>query len=102
MDTIVNDYDKLITRTVGDGSLKKENDWEIKKTLVKKGASIGTSSVILPGLTIGEFAMIGAGSVVTKNVPANKVVAGNPAEVIKDIKDLEYPFKTKEKPYKRM
>src|SRR3989344_3870623 len=73
----------LIPRAVNiDGSLKKENDWEIKKTLVKKGASIGTSSVILPGLTIGEFAMIGAGSVVTKSIPDYGLVLGVPAKLV--------------------
>ena len=57
--------------------------WKLLPTLVKKGASIGANSVILPGITIGENAMIGAGSVVTKDVPTNSIVAGNPARVIK-------------------
>ncbi len=64
-----------------DMSLQKDNDWQALHTLVKKGASIGARSVILPGITIGEWAMIGAGSVVTKDVPAHALVFGNPAKV---------------------
>ena len=58
-------------------------EWTLLPLLVKKGASIGANSVILPGITIGENAMVGAGSVVTKDVPDNSVVAGNPARIIK-------------------
>lgn len=58
----------------------KNPDWQLKRTLVKKGASIGANATILAGITIGENAMIGAGSVVTKDVPANTVVYGNPAQ----------------------
>jgi acetyltransferase-like isoleucine patch superfamily enzyme len=68
-----------------DGTLQTEADWQVLKTLVKKGASIGTSSTILCGVTIGENAIIGAGSVVTKDVPANTVVAGNPARVLRKL-----------------
>jgi acetyltransferase-like isoleucine patch superfamily enzyme len=68
-----------------DGSLQTEADWQVMKTLVKKGASIGTGSTILCGVTIGENAIIGAGSVVTKDVPANTVVAGNPARVLRKL-----------------
>jgi UDP-2-acetamido-3-amino-2,3-dideoxy-glucuronate N-acetyltransferase len=68
-----------------DGLLQTEADWQVVKTLVKKGASIGTSSTILCGVTIGENAIIGAGSVVTKDVPANTVVAGNPARVLRKL-----------------
>ena len=64
-----------------DGSLQTEADWKVEKTLVKKGASIGSGSTILANVTIGENAIIGAGSVVTKDVPANSIVAGNPARV---------------------
>ncbi|MBS3171259.1 N-acetyltransferase [Candidatus Woesearchaeota archaeon] len=65
-----------------DGSLKKGLDWKLSKTLVKKGASIGAGSVVLCNLTIGEFAMVGAGSVVTKEVPAYGLVYGVPAKLI--------------------
>jgi len=62
---------------------KAVGDWEVTPTLVKKGASVGANSTIICGVTIGENALVGAGSVVTKNVPANTVVAGNPARIIK-------------------
>ena len=62
---------------------KSRGSWNLLPTRVKKGASIGANSVILPGITIGENALIGAGSVVTKDVPDNAVVVGNPARVIK-------------------
>ena len=64
-----------------DGKLKNASDWEITPTLVKYGASIGASSVIICGITIGEFALIGAGSVVTKDVAPHMLVFGNPARV---------------------
>ena len=63
----------------------KNPDWQLKRTLVKKGASIGANATILAGITIGENAMIGAGSVVTKDVPANAVVYGNPARQIREV-----------------
>lgn len=66
-----------------DGSLQTDKDWEMVETLVKKGASIGTSATILGGVTIGEGALIGAGAVVTKDVPAGATVVGNPAKIIK-------------------
>jgi len=66
-----------------DGSLQGEADWTCIKTLVKRGASIGSGATLLCGITIGERALIGAGSVVTKDVPAGAVVAGNPARIIK-------------------
>ncbi len=62
-----------------DGKLKSVDDWEITPTLVKYGASIGAGSVIICGITIGEFALIGAGSVVTRDVPPHALVFGNPA-----------------------
>ena len=64
-----------------DGNLQTELDWKVETTLVKKGASIGSGSTILSKVTIGENAIVGAGSVVTKDVPANAIVAGNPARV---------------------
>ncbi len=65
-----------------DGSLMKPDDWEIVPTLVKRGASIGANATILCGLTIGEYAIVGAGAVVTRDVPAQAIVAGVPARVI--------------------
>jgi UDP-2-acetamido-3-amino-2,3-dideoxy-glucuronate N-acetyltransferase len=65
-----------------DGSLKKDNDWEVGKTLIKRGASLGAGSIILPGVTVGEFAMAGAGAVVTKDVPPHALVVGTPARLI--------------------
>jgi len=66
-----------------DGSLQTEKDWRVIPTLVKACASVGTGSTILCGLTIGENAVVGAGSVVTKDVPANATVAGVPARVLR-------------------
>jgi acetyltransferase-like isoleucine patch superfamily enzyme len=65
------------------GELQSEADWTCIPTLVKKGASIGSGAILLCGITIGENAMIGAGSVVTRDVPANATVAGNPARIVK-------------------
>lgn len=66
-----------------DGKLQTESDWKVEKTVVKRGASIGTGATILPNTCIGENAIVGAGSVVTRDVPANAVVAGNPAKVLR-------------------
>ena len=68
-----------------DGTMQTENDWKVIETFVKKGASIGSSSTIMCGVTIGENAIVGAGAVVTKDVPANTIVAGVPAKIIKRI-----------------
>ncbi len=68
-----------------DGSLQTEADWKVETTLVKKGASIGSGSTILSKITIGENAIVGAGSVVTKDVPAGVIVAGNPARVLRKL-----------------
>lgn len=68
-----------------DGSMQNDADWEMVETFVRKGASIGTSATILAGVTIGERAIIGAGSVVTRDVPPGTIVAGNPAKVIRSI-----------------
>jgi len=73
--------------TTGDGKLKSGEDWVCVPTVVKSGASIGSSATLLCGITIGENAMIGAGSVVTKNVPPNTIVVGNPARVVSQIQD---------------
>ncbi|MFN4313157.1 MAG: acyltransferase [Chitinophagaceae bacterium] len=68
-----------------DGSLQTDADWKCIETFVKKGASIGSNATILCGITIGENSMIGAGAVVTRDVPPNTIVAGNPAKPIKTI-----------------
>jgi acetyltransferase-like isoleucine patch superfamily enzyme len=70
-------------RATAGGKLQTEADWVCVPTLVKHGASIGSGAVLLCGITVGEKAMIGAGSVVTKDVPAGATVAGNPARIIK-------------------
>ena len=70
---------------IGSGQLQTEADWECIRTLVKRGASIGSGATLLCGITIGENAMVGAGSVVTKDVPAGAVVAGNPARFMRSI-----------------
>jgi len=70
-------------RATSDGQLQTEKDWKVEKTLVKKGASIGSGATILANITIGENAIVGAGSVVTKDVPANAIVAGNPAKILR-------------------
>jgi acetyltransferase-like isoleucine patch superfamily enzyme len=77
--------DKYPRSANADGTLQTEADWKVVKTLVKKGASIGTSATILCGVTIGENAIVGAGSVVTKDVPENAVVAGNPARLMRKL-----------------
>lgn len=68
-----------------DGSMQTEADWKVVETFIKNGASVGSSSTILCGVTIGENAIVGAGAVVTKDVPANTIVAGVPAKIIKKI-----------------
>jgi acetyltransferase-like isoleucine patch superfamily enzyme len=74
--------------TTASGELQTEADWKVERTLVKRGASIGSGTTILSNLYIGENAIVGAGSVVTKDVPANTVVAGNPARVLRSIKEV--------------
>ena len=71
--------------TTSEGELQTEKDWRVETTLVKRGASIGSGATILSNLVIGENAIVGAGSVVTHDVPANTVVAGNPAKVLRSI-----------------
>ncbi len=73
--------DKTPRAITPDGKLKTENDWKVGKITVKKGASVGAGSVVLPGVVVGEFVMVGAGSVVTKDVPNFALVYGNPAKV---------------------
>ena len=69
--------------TSASGELQTEADWKVEKTIVRKGASIGSGSTILSNVAIGENAIVGAGSVVTKDVPANAIVVGNPAKVLR-------------------
>jgi len=71
--------------TAGGGRLQSEADWKVEKTCVKKGASIGSGATILSKVTIGENAIVGAGSVVTRDVPANTIVAGNPARTLRKL-----------------
>jgi UDP-2-acetamido-3-amino-2,3-dideoxy-glucuronate N-acetyltransferase len=75
----------IYPRATANGQLQTEADWKVERTIIKKGASIGTGATILANVTIGEHAIVGAGSVVTKDVPANSIVAGNPAKVLRKI-----------------
>jgi UDP-2-acetamido-3-amino-2,3-dideoxy-glucuronate N-acetyltransferase len=80
--TFINDS---YPRATTDGHLQTEADWKVEPTLVKKGATIGSGATILSRVTIGENAIVGAGSVITRDVPANAIVAGNPARVLRSI-----------------
>lgn len=83
--TFINDlYPKATTQ---DGRLQTEEDWACVPTLVKKGASIGSSATLLCGITVGENAIIGAGSLVTKDVPPRTIVAGNAARILRKINE---------------
>ena len=81
--TFINDKHPRSVNT--DGSMQTEADWKVEETFVKKGASIGSSVTVMCGVTIGENSSVGAGAVVTKNVPPNTIVAGVPAKVIKEL-----------------
>jgi len=83
--TFIND--KYPRATNGNGGLQSEADWKVIPTIVKKGASIGSGSTILCNVTIGERAIVGSGSVVTRDVPPNAIVAGNPAKFMRNIQD---------------
>lgn len=76
-------------RATAGGKLQTEQDWKCEPTLVRKGASIGSSVTLLCGITVGENAIVGAGSVVTKDVPPHTIVAGNPARLLRSIKERE-------------
>jgi acetyltransferase-like isoleucine patch superfamily enzyme len=79
----INDsYPRAIT---WEGTMQTEADWTVEPTIVKKGASIGSGTTILSNVTIGEYSIVGAGSVVTKDVPSHTIVAGNPAKFIRRI-----------------
>jgi acetyltransferase-like isoleucine patch superfamily enzyme len=83
--TFINDsYPRATTQS---GDLQTEVDWKVEPTVVKKGASIGSGSTILCNVTIGEGAIVGAGSVVTRDVPPRTIVAGNPAKVLRAVSD---------------
>ncbi len=71
--------------TAADGNLQTEADWKVERTVVKKGSSIGSGATILSNVSIGENAIVGAGSVVTKDVPPGSIVVGNPAKVLRHI-----------------
>jgi acetyltransferase-like isoleucine patch superfamily enzyme len=79
--TFINDPYPRATKP--DGELQTDEDWKVEPTLIRKGASIGSGSTILAKVTIGENAIVGAGSVVTRDVPANTIVAGAPAKVLR-------------------
>ncbi len=79
--TFIND--RFPRATNGDGSLQTDADWKCVQTRVKRGASIGSGATLLCGVTVGEHAIIGAGSVVTRDIPPRAVVAGNPARVLR-------------------
>src|SRR2546421_8864812 len=80
--TFINDS---YPRATANGQLQTEQDWKVETTLVKRGVSIGSAATILANLTIGENALIGAGSVVTRDVPANTIVAGKPPRPLRDL-----------------
>jgi len=73
--------------TIEGGGLQTEADWVCIPTLIRKGASIGSSTTLLAGITVGEKAIVGAGSVVTKDVPPETIVAGNPARILRKINE---------------
>jgi UDP-2-acetamido-3-amino-2,3-dideoxy-glucuronate N-acetyltransferase len=79
--------DRLPRATRPDGTPQTEDDWTLEHTVVRRGASIGSNATILCGLEIGERAVVGAGAVVTKSVPAGAIVAGNPARVIRNTEE---------------
>jgi UDP-2-acetamido-3-amino-2,3-dideoxy-glucuronate N-acetyltransferase len=85
--TFINDTYPRATRN--DGQMQTEQDWKVERTRVKRGASIGSGSTILANVVIGENALIGAGSVVTRDVPAHAIVAGNPAKVLRLLSEQE-------------
>ena len=81
--TFINDsYPRATTQN---GALQTEQDWRVEPTVVRAGASIGSGATLLANITIGEHALVGAGSVVTRDVPPNAIVAGNPARLLRSL-----------------
>jgi acetyltransferase-like isoleucine patch superfamily enzyme len=87
--TFVNDVYPRATNP--DGGLQTEKDWRVEQTLIRKGASIGSAATILCNVTVGENAIVGAGSVVTGDVPADTIVAGNPARFLRTVDSKKSP-----------
>lgn len=85
--------DKLPRAITPDGELKRDADWEVGRILVQYGASIGAGAIILPGVTVGRFAMVGAGAVVTRDVAAHALVVGNPARRVGFVCACGHPLK---------
>jgi len=84
--TFINDtFPRATTRS---GNLQTEQDWKVERTVVKKGASIGSGATILSNVVIGENSIVGAGSVVTRDVPPNVIVAGNPARFLREVSEI--------------
>jgi acetyltransferase-like isoleucine patch superfamily enzyme len=83
--TFINDTFPRATNP--DGTLQTDKDWKVEPTVVKKGASIGSDTTILANVTVGERALVGAGSVVTKDVPPDTIVTGNPAQIVRKIEE---------------
>jgi len=81
--TFTNDTYPRATRM--DGSLQTEADWKVERTVIRKGASVGSGATVLSNVSVGENAIVGAGSVVTKDVPPNTIVAGNPAKILRSL-----------------
>ena len=84
--TFIND--KLPRSVNVDGEMQTESDWKVVETFIRKGASVGSSATILCGITVGENSIIGAGAVVTKDVPPNTVAAGVPAKIMKKLENV--------------
>jgi len=79
--------------TTPDGSLQTETDWKVERTVIKRGASIGSGATILSKVTVGENAIVGAGSVVIRDVAANTIVAGNPARFLRHVEQMSEAIK---------